>query len=46
MGHVQDFVAAGRGRNPQKPAWLTTNMIVTYALPVINDAIPFTFREA
>ena len=46
MDQVQDYVAAGRGRrNPQKPAWLTTNMIVTYALLVIEDAIPSIYRE-
>jgi len=33
MGQVQDFVAARRERKyPQKPAWLTTNMTMAYAL--------------
>jgi len=41
MGQVRDFIAVRRERrNPQKPAWLTTNMIVTYALSVIEDDIP------
>jgi len=29
-----------------KPRWLTTNMIVAYALPAIDEAIPYTYREA
>jgi len=45
MGQVQVSVTTGRGR-PQKPAWLTTNMIVAYALSVIEDAIPSAYREA
>jgi len=47
MNQVQDSVAAGRGkRNPQKREWLTTDMILAYALSVIEDAIPSTYREA
>jgi len=47
MGQVQNSVIAERGRrNPQKPGWITTNMIVTYALSAIEDVIPSTYREA
>jgi len=28
------------------PIWLTTNMIITYALPVIEEVILTTYREA
>jgi len=41
MGYVQKSIAVGRaGRNPRKPSWLTTNMIVAYALPTIKEVIP------
>ena len=41
IGQIQDYSAARRKRrNPQKPAWLTTNMIMAYALLVIEDLIP------
>ena len=47
MGNVQESITVGRTqRNPRKPSWLTTKMIVAYTLPVIEEAIPFTFREA
>ena len=47
MGNVEESIAGGRTRrNPRKPSWLTTNMIVTYAIPVIEKAIPSTYREA
>jgi len=41
MGDVQESIAVGRAsRNPRKPSWLTTNMIVTYALLIEEKAIP------
>ena len=47
MVDVQESIAVGRAsRNPRKPSWLTTNMIVAYTLPVIEEAIPSTYREA
>jgi len=47
MCNVQEVIAVGRTqRNPYKPSWLATNLIVTYALPVIEEAIPTTYREA
>jgi len=47
MDNVQEFIAVGRTqRNSCKPSWLTTNMIMTYALPVVEEAIPSTYREA
>ena len=46
-GDVQESIAVGRTRrNPRKPGWLTTNMIMAYALPVIEEAISSTYREA
>ena len=33
-------------RNPRKLNWLTTDMIVAYALSVIEEVIPSTNREA
>jgi len=32
--------------NPRMPNWLTTNMIVAYALPVVEEVILSTYREA
>jgi len=47
MGDVHEFIAVGRTRrNPCKPSWLTTDMIVTYTLSVIEEAISSTYREA
>ena len=47
MGNVQKSIVVGRTRrHPCKPNGLTTNMIVAYALPVVEEAIPFTYREA
>jgi len=47
MGDVQNSFAVGRTRrNLCKPSWLTTNMIVAYALSVVEDVIPSTHREA
>jgi len=41
MGDVQESIAVGRTRrNPHKSSWLTTNMIIAYALSVIEKAIP------
>jgi len=48
MGNVQESITVGRTqRNPRKPSWLTTNIIVAYALPVVEEAIPSTstYRE-
>ncbi|KAH9657504.1 hypothetical protein KPL70_023101 [Citrus sinensis] len=42
-----DFIATRRPRREiKKPRWLTKDMVVAYALPVINDDIPNTFGEA
>ena len=47
MGDVPDSTAVTRPRrNTRKPGWLTTDMVVTYALPVVEEAIPSTYREA
>ena len=47
MGTVPDSTAVGRPRrNTRRPGWLTTDMVVAYALPVVEEAIPSTFREA
>jgi len=46
MGDVQKSIAVERARkNPRKPSCLTTNMIVAYALPIVEEAVP-TYREA
>ena len=47
MGNVQKSIAVGRTqRNPRKPSWLTTNMIMAYTLSVIKEAIPSTNKKA
>jgi len=47
MGDVHESIAVGRTRrNSCKPSWLTTDMIVAYALPIVKEAIPSTYREA
>jgi len=47
MGDVQYFIAVERTRrNPRKAICLTINMIVAYALSVIEEAIMSTYREA
>ena len=47
MGDVHKSIAVGRtGRNPRKPSWLTIDMIMAYALPVVKEAISSTYREA
>ena len=46
MGDVHESVTVGRPRrNSRKPSWLTTDMIVTYALPVVEEVIPSTYRK-
>jgi len=46
MGDVHESIAVERPiRNPRKLSWLTTDMIVAYALPVVEEAIPSTYRE-
>ena len=47
MGDVQESITVGRARrNSCKPSWLTTNMIGAYGLPIIEEAIPSTYRKA
>jgi len=47
MAIVQDSIAVGKTRrNSCKPSWFTTNMIMAYALSIIEEAIPSIFREA
>jgi len=47
MGDVQESIVVGKTRrNPRKPSWLTTNMIMAYALTVIGEAILITYRVA
>ena len=42
-----DFIITRRPRREiKKPGWLTKDMVVAYALPVIDDDIPNTFGEA
>ncbi|KAH9780058.1 retrovirus-related pol polyprotein from transposon TNT 1-94-like protein [Citrus sinensis] len=42
-----DFIATRRpNREIKKPGWLTKDMVVAYALLVIDDDIPNTFSEA
>ena len=46
MGQVLDSITTGRiKRNSRKLAWLIFDMIVTYALPVIEESISSTYRE-
>ena len=46
MGQVQDSIATERTRrNPRKPAWLTADIIIAYALSIIGESIPSTHRE-
>ena len=47
MGDVLEFSAVRRPRrNTRKLSWLTTDMVVAYALPVVEEAISSTYREA
>ena len=46
MGDVQNSNAVGRTRrNTRMPSWLTTNMIVVYALSVVEETISSTYIE-
>jgi len=46
MGQVQDSITTGRTRrNPRKLAWFTSDVIVAYALPVIEESIPSIYKE-
>jgi len=46
MGDTQESITIGRTRrNPCKPNWLTTDKIVAYAFPVIEEAIMSTYRD-
>ena len=41
MSDVHEFIAVGRTRrNSHKPSWLTTDMIVAYTLPDVEEEIP------
>ena len=45
MDNVQKSIAVRRTqRNSRKPSWLNTNMIVAQALPIVEEAIPSTYR--
>ena len=47
MGDVHESVTVGRTRrNLRKPSGLTTDMIVAYTLPVVEEVIPSTYRES
>ena len=47
MIDIQEFVVAERTRRNQRTSsWLITNMIVGYAFPVVEEAIPSTLKEA
>ena len=44
---VHESVAVGRPRrNPYKPSWLTIDMIMAYALLVVEEAILSTYKKA
>ena len=46
MGDVHEFITVGRTKkNLHKPSWLTTDMIVAYALLLIEETISSTYRE-
>ena len=47
MGDVQESIAVEKAhRNPRKHSWLTTNMIVAYALSIVEEAISSTYSKA
>ena len=47
MGDVWKFIVIERTwRKPQKPSWLTIDIIVAYALPVAEEVILSIYREA
>jgi len=46
MDDIQESIAAERAwRNSCKPNWITTNKIMVYALPIIKEMIPYTYRK-
>ena len=46
MSNVQESIAVERTRrNSCKLSWLTTNKIMAYALPVVEEAILSTYRK-
>jgi len=46
MGNVHESVTVGRPRrNSRKSSWLITDMIVAYALLVVEKVIPSTYRK-
>ena len=46
MSDVQDSIVIGRTqKNSRKLIWFTTNMIVAYALSVIEEMISSTYRK-
>ena len=47
MSDVHESVTVGRPRrNTHKPSRLTTDMIMAYTLPVVEEVIPSTYSEA
>ena len=47
MNDVHESIIIGITRkNSRKPSWLTTDMIVAYTLPVIEEAISYKYNEA
>jgi len=47
MGDVHESIAVGKTRrNSRKLSWLTTNMIVAYALLIVEEVIPSTYKKA
>ena len=47
LGGVHESVVVEKiKRNPRKPIWLITDMIVAYALPIVEKAISSTYRES
>ena len=47
MGDVHESIAIRKTRrNSWKPSWLTTDMIVTYTLSIVEEAISSTYGKA
>ena len=47
ISNVQESIAVGiTRRNPHKPSWLATNMIVAYAIPVVEEEILSIYGKA
>ena len=47
IGDIHESIAVGRTRrSPRKPSWLTTDMIVAYTLPVVEEVISSTYKKA